>query len=354
MLISFCKAIDRSRWVVARRGRASACCSRSSGPANSLASASTSHYVNCAKLQLPAIKEKAMSENHFIAIDVETANSWFGSICQIGVVEFAGGQIVQEWETLVDPEGDFLDFNVRIHKITPEMVTGQPLFAGALEQVKQIAGESLIASYGHFDRSAFSQACHTRSLTNIANPWINIHSVVKRAWPEKYVDGGYRLNSVCKYLGIPLPRHHNAVDDARAAGLILSRACETTGIAAVEWISKNRRSLHTATAAKLEIAVNQDGPLAGESIVFTGALQMPRQQAQALAAAIGCAPTNSVTKKTTILVVGDQDLTRFGGKDKSSKHVKAEELMESGQDIQIIGESDFLAMIAIDDADQSP
>jgi hypothetical protein len=28
-------------------------------------------------------------------------------------------------------------------------------------------------------------------------------------------------------------------------------------------------------------------------------------------------------------------------------------LMESGQDIQIIGESDFLAMIAIDVADQS-
>jgi DNA polymerase-3 subunit epsilon len=44
-------------------------------------------------------------------------------------------------------------------------------------------------------------------------------------------------------------------------------------------------------------------------------------------------------------VVGDQDISRLGGKDKSSKHVKAEELIAKGQKIRILGESDFLAML---------
>ncbi|MFC0710726.1 exonuclease domain-containing protein [Azorhizophilus paspali] len=294
-----------------------------------------------------------MPSNRFVTIDVETANSWFGSICQIGVVEFADGEIVREWETLVDPECEFHDFNVRLHKITPDQVVGAPKFHSALEVVRELAGSSLVSSYGPFDRSAFSQACSTRALLNLDNPWLNIHSVVKRAWQDKYAGGGFRLNSVCKYLGIKLPRHHNAIDDARAAGLILLRAAEETGIQPDGWIARNRRPIRSANMPDTEIVVNQDGPLAGESIVFTGALQMPRQQAQAIAASIGCAPTNSVTKKTTILVVGDQDLSKLSGKAKSSKHIKAEELIEAGQDIQIISETDFLAMVAIDQSDQS-
>ena len=75
---------------------------------------------------------------------------------------------------------------------------------------------------------------------------------------------------------------------------------------------------------------NVDGPLFGEHIVFTGALSIARQQAADLAAKVGCAVTPSVTKKTTILCVGDQDLSRLAGNAKSSKHRKAESLIEFG------------------------
>lgn len=285
-----------------------------------------------------------MLGNRFIAIDVETANSWFGSICQIGAVEFVDGQVVSEWDSLIDPEDEFLDFNISIHKITPDMVAGKPLFDAALKQIKLLAGDSLVTSYGHFDRSAFSQACDIRKLPRMDNHWLNIHPVVKRAWPEKYAEGGFRLNSVCKYLGISLPRHHNAIDDARAAGQVLLKACEAAGVNPTDWLARNKRPIRIADTP----AVNADGPLVGESIVFTGAMQMPRQHAQSLAASIGCTPSNGVTKKTTILVVGDQDLTKLAGNEKSSKHRKAEELIAAGQSIRIIGETDFMAMVALD------
>jgi DNA polymerase-3 subunit epsilon len=45
--------------------------------------------------------------NHFIAIDVETANADISSICQIGIVEFQDGKIINQWETLVNPSARF-------------------------------------------------------------------------------------------------------------------------------------------------------------------------------------------------------------------------------------------------------
>lgn len=73
-----------------------------------------------------------------------------------------------------------------------------------------------------------------------------------------------------------------------------------------------------------------------EVVVFTGTLQMPRNQAADLASKIGCNVAYGVTKETTLLVVGDQDISKFSGKEKSSKHLKAEQLISKGQNIRII------------------
>ena len=59
---------------------------------------------------------------------------------------------------------------------------------------------------------------------------------------------------------------------------------------------------------------------------------------------MGCSVASGVTKTTTLLVVGDQDLDKLGGKDKSSKHIKAEGLIARGQAIRILKESDFMSM----------
>jgi hypothetical protein len=71
------------------------------------------------------------------------------------------------------------------------------------------------------------------------------------------------------------------------------------------------------------------------------------------AAKMGCNVADGVNKRTTILVVGDQDLRRTKGNEKSSKHRKAEEMIATGASIRIVGESDFMLMVgpaAIEDA----
>ena len=85
---------------------------------------------------------------------------------------------------------------------------------------------------------------------------------------------------------------------------------------------------------------NAEGPLFGETIVFTGALGIPRREAADLAANAGCSVAPSVTKNVTMLVVGTQDKSKLNGYEKSSKHRKAEVLIDKGLDIQILSESD--------------
>ncbi len=120
------------------------------------------------------------------------------------------------------------------------------------------------------------------------------------------------------------------------------RAIEETGFDVGQWIERCRRSIGSGHAIRRE--GDGDGPLVGENIVFTGALQMPRREAADLAHEAGAAVESGVTKHTTMLVVGDQDIDKLAGHEKSGKHRKAEQLIAQGQPLRIVGEADFMSL----------
>jgi DNA polymerase-3 subunit epsilon len=91
---------------------------------------------------------------------------------------------------------------------------------------------------------------------------------------------------------------------------------------------------------------NPEGVLFGEIAVFTGTLSMPRSEAADVAAAAGCRVDAGVTKETTLLIVGDQDLWKLHGYSKSSKQRKAEQLIAKGQALRILSESDFRLIVS--------
>ena len=166
--------------------------------------------------------------------------------------------------------------------------------------------------------------------------WLDSARVVRRTWSD-LAKRGYGLGNTAKMLGIEF-KHHDALEDAKAAGEILLAAVNESGRSLGNWIEKlqERPERRPITAE-----VNPEGDWYGEVIVFTGELEMPRRQAAALAANAGCRVDAGVTKETTLLVVGDQDLSQLNGHQKSSKHRKAESLIEKGQSIRILRESDF-------------
>jgi DNA polymerase-3 subunit epsilon len=168
--------------------------------------------------------------------------------------------------------------------------------------------------------------------------------VVRRAWPE-FSRSGYGLSNVAACFGIDY-RAHDALEDARCAGLLLLRAVAETGLSTEQWLTRVTQPIDPAGQLHRRDG-NPDGELFGEILVFTGMLSISRNEAADAAAAAGCRVDGGVTKHTTMLVVGDQDLRKLAGHEKSSKHLKAEQLIAKGQHIRILGESDFMRIVSL-------
>ena len=81
--------------------------------------------------------------------------------------------------------------------------------------------------------------------------------------------------------------------------------------------------------------------------MFTGELAIVRREAADLAASVGCEVDSGVTKKTTIVVVGDTDVQRLAGQEKTSKHRKAEEMVIKCCRFRFIRVTDFRELVAM-------
>jgi DNA polymerase-3 subunit epsilon len=280
-------------------------------------------------------------ESHFHVIDVETANADFSSICQLGVAEFKNGELVSTWETLLNPEDYFDSMNTSIHGISSVMVEHSPTFPEVLDELQNKIGGKILFHHMPFDKVALNRALLKYQL-KITNPvWVDSAKVVRRTWSE-CSSSGYGLKSITKSLDIKF-KHHNALEDAIATGKVVLKALEKNNWCIEDCIQRIEKPINLYKNGSTSIKMDgvPDGPLYGENIVFTGYLFLTRAEAGKLAANLGCNVTNSVTKKTTILIVGTQESFKLNGYQKSSKHRKAEELLLKGNDLKIMSEDDF-------------
>ncbi|PKO52614.1 MAG: transposase [Betaproteobacteria bacterium HGW-Betaproteobacteria-20] len=282
----------------------------------------------------------------FVAIDVETANSDMASICQIGIAKFSNGVLVEEWVSLLNPEDYFHFINIDIHGIDENDVVDAPKFSDVLYKLKYFMDGSICICHTHFDRVSIAKAFQKYSIQPLNITWLDSARVARRTW-EEFAWSGYGLANVCRKIGYEF-NHHDALEDAKASGQVVLAAIKESKLDLDMWVKRVKQPInfeYSSQGAAIQRIGNPEGDLNGEVVVFTGALQMPRNEAADLASKIGCNVAPGVTKETTLLVVGDQDIAKFAGKEKSAKHIKAEQLIAKGYGIRIIQESDFNDLI---------
>jgi DNA polymerase-3 subunit epsilon len=226
---------------------------------------------------------------HFVAIDVETANPDMSSICQIGLVRFVNGGIVEEWSTLVDPEDYFDEVNISIHGIESQMVKGQPKLPQIADRLRSTLENTVSVCHTHFDRIALIRAYDKYNLNPIATSWLDSARVVRRAWKD-LAWKGYGLANVCRKIGHEF-QHHDALEDAKAAGIVLLAALRESQQDLAHWQRRVNLPIDLERSSS-GVAVQRDGDpegdLYGEVLVFTGALELPRHEAADLASSVGC------------------------------------------------------------------
>jgi len=283
--------------------------------------------------QLPESAPAApVNLDRFVAIDVETANADHTSICQIGWVVVSQGRIKDQGSRLINPESEFAVMNTRVHGIQAKHVETAPLFAEVWPMILREIGDSPIVSHSLFDRGAIGQKLAQLGLPRLNNPWIDSIDVMRAEWPEMFAAGSCKLSDACAALNIPLDGHHHAEADAVAAARIVLKA---EGI-----------DVPSSVHAIDDRSGPDTGPWVDEIVVFTGTLSIPRSDAQMAVKRLGGTVAKNVTKKTTLLIVGEYEDIGFQPDHISTKHRRALELAANGSPIRILEDAEFLEIIA--------
>ena len=187
----------------------------------------------------------------FVALDVETANSSWGSICQIGLVMFDEGGVRDEWSTLIDPLARFSRGNIRVHGITPTHVRGAPTFEEASREIfDRIEDRIVIAHNASFDRTAVRYAAGDAGLHLPECRWLCSVRVARRAWAGELKRFG--LSHVARHLGMDFG-HHDALEDARAAAHVVLAACERTGLSVEGWMERVEQPVARPTRRRVAV-----------------------------------------------------------------------------------------------------
>ena len=315
---------------------------------------------------------------NFTALDFETANSSRASACAIGLVKIKDGkEIGRISEIFNPPEGfDYFDaWNVMIHGITEKQVKNKKRFGEIWSDFREFIGDDIVVAHNaSFDLSVLR---HTLKESSIGWPNLNYLCSMTLAKPVFSLTS-YSLPIVAKSAGVKFDEdsHHDAAYDAYVSAQIVLKIAETRNSNDIRELCKElkvslgilnsenwdacrvlkppspRNSNHNKSHLKAhEVEVNlqadPEHPFYDKFFAFTGTLStFKRIEAWQAVAFYGGIPEENVTKLTNYLVVGEQDPTKFRkGDTTSSKYQKAEKLRLAGQEIEVIYERDFLAML---------
>lgn len=307
-----------------------------------------------------------MSGLDFCAIDFETANSFRGSPCAVGLAKVRDGEVVETANWLIRPPAgydEFDGFNVMLHGITPAMVEHEPRFAARFGDILGFVGDlPLVAHNASFDVGVIRDACAVSGLD-----WPSLRYACSLVLARQtYELLSYSLPWVAEAAGWSLEAHHDPTADAMAAAaIVLDLARRRAAATLLDLVAASRcflgrvggdawegfHATWSGTGALPAPNPNADPahPFYGREMAFTGALSsMTRAQAWEVIAERGATPAAGVTKHTSILAIGFQDARKLRpGEALSAKARKASDLREHGQPIEVMPEDLFFQLLSL-------
>ena len=155
----------------------------------------------------------------FVVVDLETTGGAAANgdaITEIGAVRVRGGEVLGEFQTLVDPGGSIPAFVSVLTGITDAMVCGAPRIAAALPPFLEFArGAVLVAHNAPFDIGFLKAAC-----AQLALPWpgfavVDTAVLARRVLTRDEVPN-CKLATLAPFFRAATTPNHRALDDARA------------------------------------------------------------------------------------------------------------------------------------------
>ena len=189
-----------------------------------------------------------LDEVNFAVVDVETTGgaSWRGHrITDISVVEVLGGQIIDEYETLVNPGRSIPPMITALTGITNQMVAGAPDFEHVADEVfRRLQGRVFVAHNVTFDWGFVSSELLRTSGDAPDVPRLCTVRMARRLVPALR---RRNLDELTRHFGVTIHARHRAHGDALATARVLLRLLDEArgrgieDLATLQWYLKRRR-----------------------------------------------------------------------------------------------------------------
>ena len=160
--------------------------------------------------------------DEIVCFDIETTGLKVTqeAITEIGAVRLRNGEIVETFQTFVDPERRLTPEIIGLTGITDEMLRGAPKLKDALTAFLAFAGDAPLAAHNaEFDISFIRSGCRKCGIP-FEPTYIDTLILAQNLLPGL---GKYKLDIVAEHLQLPQFNHHRASDDAVPVAQMLTK-----------------------------------------------------------------------------------------------------------------------------------
>ena len=194
----------------------------------------------------------------FVVVDLETTggSAQGDAITEIGAVKVRGGELLGEFQTLVNPGREIPPTITILTGITHAMVIEAPRIETVLPSFLEFLGDAvLVAHNAHFDVGFLNAACAAVGHDRLPNRTLDTVALARRVVRSEV--RSLRLGSLAAHFRSPVTPNHRALEDARATTHVLHALLERVGTLGVTGL-EDLLALPTAKGAptyhKLKLA----------------------------------------------------------------------------------------------------
>lgn len=175
-------------------------------------------------LAAPLGADLLLEDATYVVVDLETTGLRPGSsqICEIGAVRVAGFEIVDEFETLVDPRERLSPVVSSLTGLSDRMLRGAPLPGVAVQRFLSFAGDAvLVAHNARFDLAFLDRETERLTGSRLGNPVLDTVALARRLVGGRVPRAS--LAHLSHWVGTSVEPCHRALPDAQATAEVLLR-----------------------------------------------------------------------------------------------------------------------------------
>ena len=157
----------------------------------------------------------------YVVVDLETTGGAppYHRITEIGAVKMRRGEVIEKFQTLINPERRISREIEALTGISNEMVKDAPKFSEVAVSFQEFSKDAIFVAHNVSFDYGFLQAEFNRLEERFVRPYI-----CTKAWMRKFYPGlpSYGLKNLTQNFNISLVTHHRALCDAEAAAGLLN------------------------------------------------------------------------------------------------------------------------------------